>query len=222
MKDLLEICCGLDIHKETVVACLLKGNLTSQPQSEIREFSTLLPDLEKLKNWLESESCNHIAMESTGIYWIPIYTILEDALEGTMNLVVTNARHMRNVPGKKTDKNDAAWIAELLRAGLLSSSFIPQSEIRELRDYTRYRKSILSELSSQKNRIEKHLQSCGFKLSTFLSDIFGVSGRAIIDYISINGRISSDKVDEFVKSKARNKLNEINIAVNKNSKFISF
>jgi len=106
MKYLLEICCGLDIHKETVVACLLKRILANQPQSEIRGFSTLLLDLEKLKNWLESENCNHIAMESTGIYWIPIYIILEDALEGTMNLVVINARHMRNVPGKKTDKND--------------------------------------------------------------------------------------------------------------------
>lgn len=214
MKDLLEICCGLDVHKETIVACLLKGTLTSEPQSEIREFSTLLPDLEKLKNWLISESCMHVAMESTGVYWFPIYDILEDAFNGNMNLVVANARHMKNVPGKKTDKNDASWIATLLRAGLLSSSFVPVKEIRELRDLTRYRKSIVSESSSQKNRIEKHLQSCGFKLSTFLTDIFGVSGRAIINYIADNGFISVVKVDEFVKSRARQKLNEIKIAVN--------
>jgi transposase len=214
MKDLLEICCGLDVHKETIVACLLKGTLTSEPQSEIREFSTLLPDLEKLKNWLTSENCMHVAMESTGVYWFPVYDILEDAFNGNMNLIVANARHMKNVPGKKTDKNDASWIATLLRAGLLSSSFVPVKEIRELRDLTRYRKSIVSESSSQKNRIEKHLQSCGFKLSTFLSDIFGVSGRAIINYIADNGFISVDKVDEFVKRRARQKLNEIKIAVN--------
>ncbi|OIQ10343.1 transposase [Moorella thermoacetica] len=108
-------------------------------------------------------------------------------------MIVANARHMKNVPGKKTDMKDAEWIATLLRAGLLEGSFIPSKPIRELRNLTRYRKSIIEEIASQKNRIEKHLQSCGFKLSTFLTDIFGVSGRAIMDHLCRHGKISPGK-----------------------------
>jgi len=177
MQDILEICCGLDVHKETVVACLLKGSIDNKPKANSRVFSTLLSDLEKLKSWLEEENCRHVAMESTGVYWQPVYNVIESAFDGTIVLIVANARHMRNVPGKKTDMKDAEWIATLLRAGLLNGSFIPSQPVRRLRDLTRYRKNIVEELSAQKNRIEKHLQSCGFKLSTFLTDIFGVSGR---------------------------------------------
>lgn len=214
MQDILEICCGLDVHKDTVVACVLKGNLDSKPSKEIRTFSTLLPELEKLKLWLEEEHCHHVAMESTGVYWQPVYTTLESAFNGTMILIVANARHMKNVPGKKTDIKDAEWIATLLRAGLLQGSFIPSEKVRELRELTRYRKSIVGELSSQKNRIEKYLQSYGFKLSTFLSDIFGVSGRAIIEHLAQHGQISSDKVQLYVKGKAKVKTDDIKIAVN--------
>ena len=107
MQDILEICCGLDVHRDTVVACLLKGTLDGTPSKEIRTFSTLLPELEKLKLWLEEEQCHHVAMESTGVYWQPIYTTLESAFEGTMVIIVANARHMKNVPGKKTDIKDA-------------------------------------------------------------------------------------------------------------------
>jgi transposase len=123
---------------------------------------------------------------------------------------------MKNVPGKKTDMKDAEWIATLLRAGLLQGSFIPSQPIRRLRDLNRYRKSIVEEITSQKNRIEKHLQSCGFKLSTFLTDIFGVSGRAIIDHLARVGSISPEEVDPLVKKRARNKLNDIKQAVNGN------
>ena len=215
MQDLLEICCGLDVHKETVVACLLKGSVhNDKPQKTIRTFSTLLPGLEELKAWLESENCRYVAMESTGVYWQPVYNILESALEGTMVVIVTNARHMKNVPGKKTDMKDAEWIATLLRAGLLNGSFIPPQTARELRDLTRYRKSIIEELSSQKNRIEKYLQSCGFKLSNFLTDIFGVSGRAIINHIAEHGSITAEEVESYVKTRARNKLQEIKLSVN--------
>jgi len=215
VQDLLEICCGLDVHKETIVACLIKGSVNDdKPQKTIRTFSTLLPGLEELKGWLESENCHHVAMESTGIYWQPVYNILENAFDGTMVVIVANARHMKNVPGKKTDMKDAEWIATLLRAGLLNGSFIPPQAIRELRDLTRYRKSIIEELSSQKNRIEKHLQSCGFKLSNFLTDIFGVSGRAIIDHIAEHGSITAEEVESYVKTRARNKLQEIKLSVN--------
>lgn len=214
MQDILEICCGLDVHKETAVACLLKGGLNNKPQAKTRTFQTLLSGLEELKSWLEEENCRHVAMESTGVYWQPIYNVLESAFDGTIVLIVANARHMKNVPGKKTDMKDAEWIATLLRAGLLNGSFIPSQPIRRLRDLTRYRKSIVEEISAQKNRIEKHLQSCGFKLSTFLTDIFGVSGRAIIDQLARCGKISPQEVEQYVKRRAKAKLNEIKQAVN--------
>ncbi len=216
MQDLLDICCGLDVHKETVVACLLKGSSEEKPESTTRTFSTLIPNLEQLKTWLEEENCRHVAMESTGVYWQPVYNVLESAFDGTMVLIVANARHMKNVPGKKTDIKDAEWIATLLRAGLLQGSFVPSQPIRRLRDLTRYRKSMVEEISSQKNRIEKHLQSCGFKLSTFLTDIFGVSGRGIIDHLAKYGHISPEEVDPLIKKSARAKLNEIKLAVNGN------
>jgi transposase len=214
VEDILEICCGLDVHKDTVVACLLKGNLDSKPSKEIRTFSTLLPDLDKLKVWLEEEECRNVAMESTGVYWHPVYAALESAFDGSMKLIVANARHMKNVPGKKTDVKDAEWIATLLRAGLLRGSFIPPQKVRELRDLTRYRRSIVQEVSRQKSRVEKHLQSCGFKLSSFLSDIFGVSGMAIINHIAEHGSINSHSVQNYVKGRAKVKTEDIKIAVN--------
>ena len=214
MKDILDCCCGLDIHKDTIVACLLKGPVNMQPTSEIRTFTTLIHDIEELKNWLESHGCKHVAMESTGIYWQPVYEVLELAFNGDMSLVVVNARHMKNVPGKKTDMKDAEWIATLLRAGLLNSSFVPAKEIRELRHLTRYRKSIISDITSQKNRIEKFLQSSGFRLSTFLSDIFGASGRSIINHLATYGSITMRDLDLYLKTKTRNKINDIMMAMN--------
>lgn len=215
MQDLLEVCCGLDVHKETIVACLLKGSVNDEkPEKTIRTFSTLLKDLEELKTWLETENCHHVAMESTGIYWQPVYNVLESAFDGNISIIVANAKHMKNVPGKKTDMKDAEWIATLLRAGLLSGSFIPPQEIRELRNLTRYRKSIIEEISSQKNRIEKHLQSCGFKLSNFLTDIFGVSGRAIIDHIAEYGSITAKEVENYVRGRARSKIEDIKLSIN--------
>jgi transposase len=214
VQDILEICCGLDVHRDTVVACLLKGNIEGLPSKEIRTFSTLLPGLEELRTWLEEEQCHHVAMESTGVYWQPVNTILEDAFDGNIVIIVTNARHMKNVPGKKTDIKDSEWIATLLRAGLLRGSFIPPQNVRELRDLTRYRKSLIGEISSHKNRVEKYLQSCGFKLSTFLTDIFGVSGRAIINHLAQHGEINADSVQHYVKGRARIKTDDIKIAVN--------
>ena len=140
MNDILECCMGLDIHRDTIVACLLTGPVDTKAESEIRTFGTLIPEMQKLRAWIEETGCRYVAMESTGIYWQPIYETLEDCFGGEINLLVVNARHMRNVPGRKTDMRDAEWIATLLRAGLLSGSFIPDKEIRELRHLTRYRK----------------------------------------------------------------------------------
>ena len=214
MKDLLEISCGLDVHKDKIVACILSGPIGKTTVSEIREFTTLIPDMAALRDWIVSCNCHHVAMESTGIYWQPIYEILEDAYSGDITLLVVNARHMKNVPGKKTDMRDSEWIATLLRAGLLNGSFIPDKQIREFRYLNRYRKSIIRDITSQKNRVEKFLQSSGFRLSTFISDIFGASGRNIICHLIQHGCIDRESLDSCLKTKTRNHINEILVAVN--------
>ena len=139
-------------------------------------------------------------MESTGIYWMPIYEILEDAFSGDITLLVVNARHMKNISGKKTDMRDSEWISTLLRAGLLNGSFIPEKRIREFRDLNRYRKSVIRDITSQKNRIEKFLQSSDFRLSSFISDIFGASGRNIILYLIEHGQINKTALDSCLEN----------------------
>ena len=216
MEDILDCCCGLDIHKESIVACLLQGPIRSQmkPQSEIREFGTQLKDLLALRKWLEEHECNYVAMESIGIYWQPVYAVLEAALSDEMHLLVVNARHMKNVPGKKTDMRDAEWIATLLRAGLLKGSFVPERDIRDLRQFTRYRKALIRDITSQKNRIEKLLQSNGFRLSSFLSDIFGSSGSALMHQLVEIGFITKQSLDMCLKARARQKASEILSSLN--------
>ena len=221
MQTILNNCCGLDVHKDSVVACLLKTRdplalLSSQEDvtKEIRVFKTFLNDLTQLRLWLEAEGCCHVAMESTGVYWFPVYDALEGACGGKMELLVTNARHMRNVPGKKTDIKDAEWIATLLRAGLLRGSFIPPLSVRELRQLTRYRKNVVEDINTQKNRIEKTLQQAGFKLSTFLSDIFGVSGRNLIGVLIRKGKLTPIDVENETKRISPEKKNEIKLALN--------
>jgi transposase len=211
MKDILTCCCGLDIHKESIVACLLEGPIEEgyKPTSELKEFGTQLNDLHRLRSWLEDHACHHVAMESTGIYWQPVYGILEESLADEMHLLVVNARHMKQVPGKKTDMRDAEWIATLLRAGLLRGSFVPERDIRTLRQYTRYRKALVRDVVSQKNRIEKLLQSSGFRLSSFLSDIFGASGWAIMLQLVSVGYITRESLDACLKARARQKSDTI-------------
>ncbi len=211
MEDILECCCGLDIHKESIVACLMKGPIGRdlKPASEIREFGAQLKDLRLLKSWLETHDCRYVAMQSTGVYWQPVYAVLETALTDATHLLVVNARHMKTVPGKKTDMRDAEWIATLLRAGLLQGSFVPERDIRDLRYYTRYRKAIMRDIVAQKNRIEKLLQSSGFRLSSFLTDIFGSSGLAIMQQLVHVGSISEQSLDLCLKGRARQKASEI-------------
>ena len=213
MKDLIEICCGLDVHKDKIVACILSGPTGKTAVSEIRDFPTFSSGLTDLRDWILSRGCRHIAMESTGIYWVALYEVLEDAA-ADLTLLVVNARHMKNVPGKKTDMRDAEWIATLLRAGLLNASFIPEKSIRELRHLTRYRKSIVHDITSQKNRIEKFLQGSGFRLSTFISDIFGVTGRGIIKHLIEHGCIDRTALDRCLKTKTRERIDDILAAVN--------
>jgi transposase len=211
MDDILDCCCGLDIHKESIVVCLLAGPVKSQlkPHSEIKEFSTQMKDLLALRQWLEKHQCHYVAMESTGIYWQPVYAVLEASLSDEMHLLVVNAWHMKNVPGKKTDMRDAEWIATLLRAGLLKGSFVPERDIRDLRQFTRYRKALIRDITSQKNRIEKLLRSNGFRLSSFLSDSFGSSGLAVMNQLVQVGFLTRESLEMSLKSKARQKADDI-------------
>lgn len=144
-------CCGIDVHKRTVVACLLVANSGGALSKEVRTFGTMTQDLLCLADWLTTAGCTHVAMESTGVYWKPVYNLLEGSLE----VVVVNARHIKAVPGRKTDVKDCEWIADLLRHGLLHPSFIPERPQRELRELTRYRTSLIQERTAEVNRLQK-------------------------------------------------------------------
>ncbi len=155
MQTLIERGCGLDVHQATVVACLLMVRRDGKVQKQIRTFGTTTRELVGLREWLLSEGCTHVAMESTGVYWKPIYAILEGALE----IVVANAQHIKKVPGRKTDVKDAEWIADLLCHGLLRSSFVPPKPIRELRDLMRYRRKLVESQAAERNRLLKVLET---------------------------------------------------------------
>jgi transposase len=171
-----ERCCGLDIHKQTVVACLLVPGPSSTAQKEIRTFGTMTDDLLQLGDWLSAAGCTHVAMESTGVYWKPIYNLLESSFE----LWLVNARHIKQVPGRKTDVRDCEWIADLLRHGLLRGSFVPDRPQRELRELTRYRTSLIRERAAEVNRVQKTLEGANIKLSSVATDVLGVSGRQML------------------------------------------
>ena len=173
MEIIIERGCGLDVHKKTVVACINGKGI----KQEIRTYNTMTNDLLKLKEWLIENSITHVAMESTGVYWKPVFNILEDSFE----VMLVNARHIKNVPGRKTDKRDSEWMCKLLRNGLVKGSFIPPKEIRELRDLTRYRKKLVEGITAEKNRIQKVLEDANIKLTSVLSVLFGVSGSCIIE-----------------------------------------
>jgi len=165
-------CCGLDVHKKTVVACVITPG-----KKETKTFYTMTNDLLKLKEWLKECNVTHVAMESTGVLWKPIYNLLEDSF----NLAVVNAHHIKAVPGRKTDVKDAEWIADLLRHGLVRASFIPDRAQRELRELVRYRRGLIQQRADVVNRIQKVLEGANIKLSSVATDIVGVSGRSILE-----------------------------------------
>jgi transposase len=168
MEVLYPRCAGLDVHKDVVVACV---RCVSTPvQQEVRSFRTTTSELLNLSEWLNSCGCSHVAMEATGVYWKPVWHILEEDFE----LVLPNAAHIKNVPGRKTDVNDATWIADLLAHGLIRSSFVPPAAIQELRDLTRTRKQLVREMSQHSLRIQKTLEDANLKLGSVLSNVLGV------------------------------------------------
>ena len=177
MEVLYSRCAGLDVHSRRVSACvrLAAGRTVT---TEHREFATTTAGLLDLAAWLTEFGCTHVAMEATGVYWKPVWHILEDAESFT--LVLANAQHIRNVPGRKSDRNDAAWIADLLAHGLIRSSFVPPAPIQELRDLTRTRRQLVREVARHTQRVQKTLEDANVKLTRVVTDILGASGRAIL------------------------------------------
>ncbi|RDI03955.1 IS110 family transposase [Flavobacterium sp. AG291] len=180
--QVIERGCGMDVHRDTVVVTVMGVGITV----ETRSFTTYTNSLRSLRDWLISLNITHMAIESTGIYWKPVYNILEQDFE----VILVNARHVKNVPGHKTDKKDSRWLAKLLISGLLKASFIPPKDIRDMRDLTRYRKKLVQNAAADRNRFEKILQDANFKLSNVISDIFGKSGTLLINALI-------DGVDDF-------------------------
>lgn len=208
MEAIVERCAGLDVHQATVVACLNLGAATAKPSKQVRTFGTTLPDLEELRNWLKDNGCTLVAMESTGVYWKPVHAVLEDHFE----MVVGNARHIKNVPGRKTDVKDCDWISDLARHGLIAKSFVPPRPIRELRDLTRYRCKLVQATSAERNRLLKLLESANIKLSSVASDVFGVSGWAMLEAL-VEGRQTPAEMAQLARRRMRRKLNELERAL---------
>ena len=177
MEVLHPHCAGLDVHKDTVVACV-RHMVDGAVNREVRTFKTTTKDLMALSEWLSAEGCTHVAMEATGIYWKPVWHILAD---GEFNLVLANAAHVKNVPGRKTDVNDATWLADLMAHGLIRGSFVPDEPTQEMRNFLRTRKQFVRERSSHVQRIQKTLEDANIKLDSVITDIMGLSGRRMIE-----------------------------------------
>ena len=202
MEVLYERCCGIDVHKRIVVACLKCGK-----QQEIREFGTTTDELRTLTKWLQDNGCQMIAMESTGSYWKPLYNIFELS---ALDAMVVNAHDMKNVPGRKTDVKDAEWIADLLQHGLLRASYIPTREQRELRELSRYRKSLIEERSRELNRLQKMLEGGNIKLTSVVSDINGRSARNLLTRMLRHDMpLTKEEISSMIHGRLRRKVEAI-------------
>lgn len=208
MQTLVERGCGLDVHQATVVACLLMVLPSGKVRKQMRTFGTTTRELLSLRQWLLSEGCTHVAMESTGVYWKPVYAILEGALE----IVIANAQHVKKVPGRKSDVKDAEWLADLLCHGLLRSSFVPPKPIRELRDLTRYRRKLVESQSAERNRLLKLLETANIKLASVACDVFGVSGQLMLKALA-EGKASPQEMAELAKRRLRSKIPQLELAL---------
>src|SRR5919197_5376987 len=209
MEQIYERCCALDVHKASVSACVRVPDREGK-RSELRGcFSTGTGELLALRDWLQGLGVTHVAMEATGVYWKPVWYVLEDEFE----LILCHAAHVKNVPGRKTDASDAQWLCQLLEHGLLRGSFVPPKPIRELRDLTRYRKTLIKERQREANRLHKVLEDAGIKLSSVASDILGVSGRAMIEAL-IAGQGDPDALAELARGRLRAKLPALREALN--------
>jgi transposase len=211
MDAIVERCCGLDVHQATVVACMLVGGADKKPRKEVRSYGTKTRDLLALREWLRENGCTHVGMEATGIYWKPVYAVIEDDFE----VVVGNAHHIKNVPGRKTDVKDSEWIADLLRHGLIAKSFVPPKPIRELRDLLRYRRKLVESRSAERNRLQKLLETANIKLASVASDVFGVSGMAMLKAL-VRGDATPAEMAQLAKKRLRQKLADLELALEGN------
>ena len=199
--------CGIDVHKKLLVATISGEGI----KTETREFGTVMRSLTELKDWLLKNGVTHVAMESTGVYWKPVYHILEPS---GLTVWIVNARHVKNVPGHKTDKQDSRWLCKLLLAGLLKPSYIPAREQREVRDLTRYRQKLIQDVASNKNRIIRILEDCNVKLSSVLSDTGGVTATRLIDKLCDEKTVTMADIDEVYTKKIEASKEEIFEACN--------
>ena len=208
MNVVVERCAGLDVHKKTVVACRILRNPDGRTEKVIRSFGTMTGDLLLLGDWLRAGGVTQVAMESTGVYWKPIFNLLEAEFE----IILVNARHIKYVPGRKTDVKDAEWIADLLQHGLLKASFIPPAPQRALRDLVRYRLQLTQERTREINRVHKVLEDANIKLGTVASDVLGASGRAMLEAM-VNGEDNPQTLAELAKASLRKKIVELEHAL---------
>lgn len=208
METQVEIGCGLDVHQATVVGCLLRVGAQGKAKKEIRTFDTTTRELLALRDWLASKGCTHVAMESTGVYWKPVYAILE----GHFEIIVANAQHIKRVPGRKTDVKDAEWIADLLRHGLLKASFVPPQPIRELRDVMRTRRQWVQSRSTERNRVLKLLEAANIKISSVVTDSFGASGQAMLEALA-EGETTPADMAEQARGRLRSKIPQLELAL---------
>ena len=208
MQVLVDRGCGLDIGQALIVACVLVGGHGKLPKKCLRNFGTTTRELLALRDWLESLGVSHVAMESTGVYWKPVHNILE----GHFEIIVANARHIKAVPGRKTDVRDSEWIAELLRFGLISPSFVPTQDLRELRDLLRYRRKVVDAQTAERNRVLKLLETANVKLASVASDVFGVSGRLMLKAL-IEGNATPAAMAQLARGRLRRRLGDLELAL---------
>jgi transposase len=208
MRTLIDRCCGLDVHQASLVACRLLGRPGRKLTREVRSFASTTAGLLELRDWLTAAGCTHVAMESTGVYWRPVHALLED----DFTVVVGNAQHIRNVPGRKTDVKDCEWLADLLRHGLIAASFVPPRPLRQLRDLLRFRRSLVEARSQGRNRLLQVLESANIKLASVASDVFGASGLAMLRALAEGGRTPA-AIADLAKGRLRRKLGALELAL---------
>ncbi len=208
MDTLFPCCAGIDVHKANVVVCTRRADRPGKAREEVRTFSTMTRDLLALADWLAEQGVTHVAMESTGVYWKPVFNLLE----GRFTILLVNAEHIKQVPGRKTDVKDCQWIAQLLQHGLLKASFVPPEPIRELRDLTRQRAQLVAEKASAANRIQKVLEDANIKLASVATDVLGASGRAMLEAL-IAGVTDPEELADLARMRLRAKLPELRLAL---------
>lgn len=208
MDVLYTRCAGIDVHKKSVVVCVRCGDRPGKARQEVRTFGTMTEQLLALADWLTSNGVSHVAMESTSVYWKPVFNVLE----GLFEVILVNAQHIKQVPGRKTDVKDCQWIAELLQHGLLKASFIPPPPVRELRDLTRQRAQLVGEKTAVANRIQKVLEDANIKLASVATDVLGVSGRHMLQALCA-GESDPVKLAELARKRLRAKIPELQQAL---------